>query len=82
MTGPEPAAIRFTLECLQKSTRRSGIFSLLFSCIYIQADSLSLSTPRRTKWILEHVEQFQVLKQLLIKENSKVVLQKPQDTWN
>jgi len=35
----EPAAIRFTLERLQKSTRRSGIFSLLFSCIYIHKNS-------------------------------------------
>jgi len=35
----EPAAIWFTLERLQKSTRRSGIFSLLFSCIYIHRNS-------------------------------------------
>ena len=32
MTGPEPAAIRFTLERLQESTRRSDSF---FLAIYI-----------------------------------------------
>ena len=31
----EPATIRFTLECLQESARRSRYFSLLFKCIYI-----------------------------------------------
>jgi len=36
MTGLEPAAIQFTLKRLQKSTRRSGIFLLAISCIYIQ----------------------------------------------
>ena len=29
----EPAAIRFTLECLQESARQSGYFLPAFSCI-------------------------------------------------
>ena len=53
MTGPigslEPAAIRFMLECLQESTRRSGCFLLVIYHVIIsigvlESDSLSLST--------------------------------------
>ena len=41
----EPAAIRFTLESLQESARRSGYFLLVFfSCIYIHRN------PR--KWLI------------------------------
>jgi len=39
MTGPEPAAFQFMAAHLQKST---GIFSLLFSCIYIHRTSKEL----------------------------------------
>jgi len=50
------AAIRFTLERLQKSTRWSGIFPCYFhvsiSIGTPESDLLSLSTPRRTKWTL------------------------------
>jgi len=43
----EPAAIRFTLERLQESARRSGYF-LLYICIYIRGDLL-LPACDRTK---------------------------------
>jgi len=39
MGGLEPTAIEFLLKRLQKSTRRSGIFSLLFH------ESISIGTP-------------------------------------
>ena len=52
MTGPgHPWTYShpITLECLQESTRQSGIFFLLFSCICIhrilESDLLSQSTP-------------------------------------
>jgi len=46
----EPAAIRFTLERLQRFTRQSGIFSLQFSCTYLypgtlESNSSSLEEP-------------------------------------
>jgi len=48
MGNLKPAAIQITLECLQESTRQSGIFFLLLSYNIhgiLESDSLSQSTP-------------------------------------
>jgi len=56
MGSLKPAAIQFMLECLQESARQSGIFFLLYSCIFIhrilESDLLSVSTCNGATWIL------------------------------
>ena len=51
MTGPEPAAIRSTLERL-RSPPGGQVFS--FICI-LESNLLSQSTPNGTIWILENL---------------------------